>query len=211
MNAQISDKTVGRLSLYRRLLSNLLREKEEEFVFSHRLARAAGVTAAQVRRDMMVIGYNGSPKKGYAIGDLIESIGYFLDAPGVQTVALVGVGNLGRAILTYFAGRRPNLKIVAVFDNDPNKAGTVISGCRCYAMQDMPEVFKEKKVNTAIVTVPASQAQSVADTLVAAGVRGLLNFAPVNLRVPVSVYVEDMDITTSLEKAAFFARCRMAS
>ena len=136
MNVQIPDKTVGRLSLYRRLLSNLLIEKKEEFIFSHQLARVAGVTAAQVRRDMMIIGYSGSPKRGYAIEELIESIGQFLDAPDLQAVALVGVGNLGRAILTYFAGRRPNLKIVAAFDNDPNKAGTVIGGCRCYAMQE---------------------------------------------------------------------------
>ncbi len=211
MNAQVPDKTVGRLSLYRRLLSNLLSDKKKEFVFSHQLAKTAGVTAAQVRRDMMVIGSNGSPKRGYAVRDLIESIGQFLDAPDVQAVALVGVGNLGRAILAHFAGRRPNLKIVAAFDNDPSKTGMVISGCRCYAMQDMPEVFEKKNITTAIVTVPANQAQGVADALATAGVWGLLNFAPVNLTVPASVYVEDMDITTSLERAAFFARCRMTS
>lgn len=211
MNVQIPDKTVGRLSLYRRLLSNFLGIEKVKFVFSHQLAKDAGVTAAQVRRDMMIIGYSGSPKRGYAIEELVESIGQFLDAPDLQAVALIGVGNLGRAILTYFAGRRPNLRIVAAFDNDPNKAGTVISECRCYAMQEMPEVFEKKNVTTAIITVPAGQAQDVADLLVSSGVRGMLNFAPVNLRVPASVYVEDMDITTSLEKAAFFARCRTAS
>ncbi len=200
-----SDRTVGRLSLYRRLLSHLLQEKVRS-VFSHRLAEAAGVTAAQVRRDMMVVGYNGIPTKGYDVESLIESIGQFLDAPDPEAVALVGVGNLGRAILSYFDGRRPNLKIVAAFDNDPSKAGQVISGCRCYAVRQIPEVFAENEIATVIITVPADQAQEVCDLLVDAGAKGILNFAPVGLRVPAYIHVENVDMTTSLEKAAYFGR-----
>lgn len=200
-----SDRTVGRISLYRRLLSNLLQEKVQS-VFSHQLAKAAGVTAAQVRRDMMVVGYNGIPTKGYDVESLIASIGQFLDAPEQEAVALVGVGNLGRAILSYFDGRSPNLKIIAAFDNDPDKADHVISGCRCYAIRQISEVFAENEIATAIITVPAEQAQEVCDLLVNAGAKGILNFAPVGLRTPAYIHVENVDMTTSLEKAAYFGR-----
>ena len=200
-----SDKTVGRISLYRRLLSNLLQQKVRS-VFSHQLAEAAGVTAAQVRRDMMVVGSNGIPTKGYDVESLIESIGQFLYAPDPEAVALVGVGNLGRAILSYLDGRSPNLKIVAAFDNDPDKADHVISGCRCYATRQMPEIFAENKIATAIITVPADQAQYVCDLLVDAGANGIVNFAPVGLQVPAQIHVENVDMTTSLEKTAYFGR-----
>ena len=193
------------MGLYRRLLAKLAKQ-EVEFVYSYQLAKAAGLTAAQVRRDIMAVGYEGSPNRGYVVRELMESIGRLLDPPSPQAVALVGVGNLGRAILAYFAGRCPNLKIVAAFDNDPAKTDLVYKGCRCHGVGDMRQVFADMDITTAIVTVPAGEAQGVADRLVEAGARGILNFAPVALRVPPSVYVEHVDITTSLEKATFFAR-----
>ncbi len=201
----VSDKSIGRLSLYRRLL-NVLQAEGGRSVFSHQLAHRAGCTAAQVRRDLMAVGYCGSPAHGYDVTGLIESIREFLDAPGGQGVALVGVGNLGKAIMAYFTGRRPNLQIVAAFDNDPYKANRVIHGCRCYGMEDLEEVVRKQEIRLGIITVPAAAAQAAADALVRAGVRGLLNFAPVRLRVPPSVYVEDIDMTVALEKVAYFAR-----
>jgi redox-sensing transcriptional repressor len=166
----------------------------------------AGCTAAQVRRDLMAVGYSGSPTHGYEVGRLLESLREFLDAPGGQGVALVGVGNLGKAILSYFSGRRPNLRIVAAFDRDPYKANRHIHGCRCYSMESLPEVSQGQRIRLAIITVPAPAAQDVADALVQAGIRGILNFAPVRLRVPAHVHVEDIDMTVSLEKVAYFAR-----
>jgi redox-sensing transcriptional repressor len=201
----ISDRTIGRLSLYRRLLNNLLAEGTQN-VYSHQLAALAGGTAAQVRRDMMAIGYTGSPKRGYDVRELIESIGSFLDTPRTQGAALVGIGNLGRAIMSYFAGRRPKLTIQAAFDNDPYKINRVILGCRCYAVAELSAVVRDGDLKVGIITVPASEAQNIADMLVRAGVRGILNFAPVRLRVPPGVYVEDIDMTMSLEKVAYFAR-----
>ena len=206
---QVSDRTIGRLSLYRRLLNNLAAEGVR-YVYSHQLAAMAGGTAAQVRRDMMAIGYSGSPTRGYEVTELIQSIRDFLDAPGGQNAALAGVGNLGRSIMAYFAGRRPNLRIVAAFDVDPYKLNRVIHGCHCYGLDQAVRVVPEMDIQVAIVTVPATEAQAVADTLVRAGVHGLLNFAPVRLRVPPEVYVEDIDMTTSLEKVAYFARQRAA-
>lgn len=205
MPGTASDKTIGRLSLYRRLLVGQLSENASH-VYSHQLAKAAGVTAAQVRRDLMVVGYTGSPTKGYDVRQLAESIRIYLDGPLPQSVALVGVGNLGRAILSYFSGRRPNLSIVAAFDKDPAKIGRVIHGCPCHDLSKLAEIVAEQGILTAILAVPAANAQVVADMATAAGVRGLLNFAPAHVRVPVNVYVENVDITTSLEKVAFFAR-----
>jgi redox-sensing transcriptional repressor len=166
----------------------------------------AGVAATRVRRDMMAVGYEGSSTRGYDVGQLAGAIGQFLDAPRPQDVALVGVGNLGRAILAYFTGRRPMLRITAAFDADPGKGGRVIHGCRCFPMQDLNSVLTAQQIRIAVVAVPADQAQDVATALVRCGVTGLLNFAPTHLRVPLSVYVEDIDITTALEKVAYFAR-----
>ncbi|MFB3893814.1 MAG: redox-sensing transcriptional repressor Rex [Phycisphaerae bacterium] len=203
--ATTSDRTIGRLSLYRRLLHNLQAEGVAN-TFSHQLAHLAGVTPAQVRRDLMAIGYSGTTKRGYEVPELATSIGQFLDVAHGQGVALVGVGNLGRAILSYFAGRRPNLAIEAAFDTDPYKFNRVIHGCHCYSMDELPRIIKEQDIRVAIITVPAGAAQHVADALVAAGVRGIVNFAPTRLRVPPPTYVEDIDMTVSLEKVAFFAR-----
>jgi redox-sensing transcriptional repressor len=200
----VSQKTIGRLSLYRRLLTNTA--DEARYIFSHKLASLAGFTAAQVRRDLMEIGYTGSTTRGYDRAELAGAIGKFLDDPHGTQVALVGIGNIGRAILAYFAGRRPKLAIVAAFDIDPAKTGRVIHGCRCYLLSELPQVAAELDITVGITAVPASAAQDVADALVAAGVTGILNFAPHRLRVPPDVYVEDVDMTTSLEKAAYFSR-----
>lgn len=201
----VSNRTIGRLSLYRRLLASLL-AGETQYIYSHQLAAMAGLTPAQVRRDIMAVGYTGSPTRGYDVRELGESIGKFLDSPRGEGVALVGVGNLGRAIMAYFTGRRPKLSIVAAFDQDPHKVNRTIHGCRCYNIVDLQAIVQTMAIRVGIIAVPAGEAQKVAEELVRAGVRGILNFAPVPLKVPPGIYVEDMDITTSLEKVAYFSR-----
>jgi redox-sensing transcriptional repressor len=201
----IPRKTIGRLSLYRRLLSDQMK-LGAKYIYSHELAGLAGVTAAQVRRDIMHIGFSGNPNRGYDIPELSSSIGRFIDDPSGQFAALVGVGNLGRAIMSYFSGRRPKLAIAAAFDNDPAKYGRVIHGYRCHSIEELASVVKTKNISIGIITVPASEAQKTADMLVALGVKGILNFAPVPLKVPAGVHVEDIDMTMSLETVAYFAR-----
>jgi redox-sensing transcriptional repressor len=201
----VPDKTVGRLSLYRRLLQNLQAEGHTH-VFSHELAGLARGTAAQVRRDIMAIGSTGSPARGYEIRQLMDTISAFLDAPQPQKVALVGIGNLGRALMAYFTGRNPKLFIAAAFDTEPQKVDRVISGCRCYPITRLDDVVREEGITIGIITVPASEAQKVASQLCASGVRGLVNYAPVKLHLPPYIYVDDMDMTMSLEKVAYFAR-----
>lgn len=203
--SSISEKTVGRLCQYRRYLTELAADGVSS-VYSHQIASCTGGSSAQVRRDIMALGYSGSPTKGYIVADLAESIAEYLDAPEGQRVALVGIGNLGRALLAFFANRRPRLSIVAAFDSDASKAGRVIHGCRCYADYDMARVIEKERVAIGIIAVPVEAARRVADDLVAAGVRGLLNFAPAPLEAPKHVYVEDIDVTMSLEKVAFFSR-----
>jgi len=205
MKNRVSDRTIGRLSLYRRLLSRMLDDGRKS-IFSHELAVVGGGSAAQVRRDLMDTGCTGSPTKGYDVSQLIEGIGGYLDDPRGQRIALVGVGNLGRALLAFFSSRRPKLSIVAAFDVDPYKTGRTISGCPCHPLSDLAETVKAQGITVGIITVPRASAQGVADSLVAAGVKGILNLVPVPLRVGPGVFVEDIAITTALEKVAFFAR-----
>ena len=201
----VSRKTVERLSRYRRLLTDL-QESGTTSIYSHQLAHLAGVSAAQVRRDFMVIGYSGSPNRGYQLDTCLASIENLLDGTTRQDVALVGLGRLGRSVLAHFAGRRPLLRIAAGFDTDPTLIGTSIEGCPVHAMADLEQVVEQKGIRVAIIAVPPETAQAVADSLVRAGVRSIVDFTAVPLRVPENVFVRHMDITSALETAAFFAR-----
>ncbi len=201
----VSRRTVSRMSRYRRLLTSLRAEGVEN-IYSHQLARHAVVSAAQVRRDLMVIGYSGSPNKGYDVDACIESIGSFLDGATRQEVALVGVGNLGRAVLAHFAGESDSVAIVVAFDTDPSLTDTSVHGCRCLSVARMESLVRDLGIEIAVLTVPGEAAQEVAETLVRAGVKSLISFAPVPLRLPNDIFVEYMDITAALESAAYFAR-----
>ncbi len=200
----VAHRTIERLSVYRRI-GTLMHGKGTMHVFSHELAARSGSTAAQVRRDLMLAGITGSPAKGYLVSALIARVNAVLDHPEGLQVALIGVGNLGRAFLAYFLGRKANLNIVAAFDADPAKVGRVIQGCRCLPMQDLVPTCRGLGVHVGLVTVPADQAQAVTDALLEAGVRGILNFAPAKIRVPEGVFVEHVDITALVEKVGYFA------
>lgn len=203
---KVNPKAISRLSLYRRLLINRASERADR-VFSRELARNAGVSAAQVRRDIMALGYSGTPNSGYDIQALIDHISEQIDAPEGQRVALVGVGNLGQALLSYFSSnQRTRLKIAAVFDISSRKMGQILYGCRCYRIEKMVEVIRREQITVGIIAVPAEAAQETAYQLVVGGVTGILNFAPVLVKVPPEVHIENMDIAIRLETVAFFAR-----
>ncbi len=201
----ISRKTVGRLSLYRRLLDDL-KASGTVNVYSHQLAHLAGVSAAQVRRDFMVIGYSGSPNRGYQVDTCLASIAGLLDGDAYQDVALVGVGRLGQSLLTHFSGKRAQLRIALCFDTDPAVAGRSFQGCAVHSADEMERMVREKGIRIAILAVPPDKGQEVAETLVRAGVRSFVDFTGIPLRVPDEVFVDHMDITSALESAAFFAR-----
>ena len=200
----ISEKTVERLSLYRRILEGMASEGKTS-IFSHQLGTLTGGTAAQVRQDLRVLGYSGSAAKGYDIPRLIESIGLFFQGNECHRAVLVGIGNLGRALLAFFAGRSPYMEIQAAFDIETEKTGRVIHGCRCFPIEDLVSIVTKEKICTAIIAVPKQAAQQIADLLVEGGISGILNFAPTRIHVPAGVYVDNIDLTMSVEKVAYFA------
>jgi redox-sensing transcriptional repressor len=198
-------KTVERLSQYRRALLLIL-SKEKTHVFSHEIAQMLHITPVQVRRDLMLIGYSGNLRKGYDIKELIELIGRIIDTDKGQRVAVIGLGNLGKAIISYFRGKRTKLTIVAAFDVNPEKTDRMYNGVPCHHIDTLPKIIRQENITIGIITVPAEQAAAVAETLVLSGIKGILNFTPKPLNVSPYVYLEEYDMITSLEKVAFFAK-----
>jgi redox-sensing transcriptional repressor len=204
MNA-LPEKTVERLSEYRRTLLTCLDEKRN-FIFSHDLASRLHITAVQVRRDLMLIGYSSLHRKGYDVKELIDTISRIIDSDEGMNVAIIGIGNLGRAVAGYFKGKRSKLNLVASFDNDPQKINRVISGVKCYPYNDMERIIGELKIEITILTVPADFAREIAEEAVRYGIKGILNFTTIPLNVPSGVFLEEYDMITSIEKVAYFVK-----
>jgi len=205
----LPERTVERLSEYRRSLLQSL-EEGKTHIFSHELAELHHNTAVQVRRDIMFIGYTSMQRKGYDVRELIDVIGGILDSEQGLNVAVIGIGNLGRAVTTYFVGKRSKLNIIATFDVDANKIDRVISGVKCYPLSRLRELVVSHKISIAIVTVPADSATEVASQLVEAGIKGILNFTTVPLNVTDGVYLDEYDMITSLEKVAYFVKTSLS-
>lgn len=203
--ASIPQRTVERFFRYSQFLHARL-EAEAEYVFSRELAAAVGVSPEQVRRDLMTFRLKGTPQRGYPTKEFLTELYSHLESAALTKMVLVGIGNLGRAILTYFLKRRPNLSIVAAFDQEPEKTNRVYSGCHSYHISQLEKFVAKEKVAVGIITVPAGSAQEAADALVRAGVKGIINFAPVQLKLPPGIFLEQLDITLSIEKVAYFAR-----
>lgn len=175
-------------------------------IFSHELATLSGFSSAQIRRDLMAIGYSGSPVKGYSLNNLVESLNEFIDSEEKQHVAIIGLGQLGRAILNYCKNRRKKIEIVASFDKDPQKTDQVILGTHCYGIDKLEKIIKEKNIRVVILAIPAEEAQEMAERIMKAGIRGILNYAPTNLYLDNDVFVENRDMILAVEKVAYFSR-----
>jgi redox-sensing transcriptional repressor len=202
---KLPGKTIERLSEYRRTLLECLNEKRN-FIFSHELAARLHITAVQVRRDLMLIGYSSVLRKGYDVRILIETIGHIIDSDESVNVAVVGIGNLGMAVAGYFKGKRSKLNLIASFDNDPQKINKVISGVKCYPYSEIEKRITELKVKIAILTVPPDVAREISEEVVRFGIKGILNFTTIPLNVPSGVYLEEYDMITSIEKVAYFVK-----
>ena len=203
--SRLSRASVGRLSLYLRRLEGLLREGATK-VSSGTLGEALGVTDAQVRKDLAYLGHLGHPGVGYTATELIAAIRRALGIDREWSVALVGVGNLGRALLRYRGFADRGFRIVALFDADPAKVGQRVDDLEVHAPAAMGRVLPSLGVELGVLTVPAASAQAVADAMVSAGVRGLLTFAPGVLRLPAGVRVVSVDLTVQLEQLAFLVQ-----
>jgi redox-sensing transcriptional repressor len=201
----LPDKTVERLSQYRRAMLKTLASGKHH-IYSHEIANILHITPVQVRRDIMLIGYTGTLRHGYDVSELIEIIGTIIDSEEGTRVAVVGAGSLGSAIIRYFNGKRTKLSIVAAFDVNPDKLNKLYAGIPCYPFEKLHEIIKQENIQLAVIATPASETAKVAEALVSAGIKGILNYTPSPINVSSQVYLEEYDMVTSLEKVAYFAK-----
>jgi len=207
---KVPEATIKRLSIYMRVLKDL-EKKGVEVISSAELADICGVNAAQIRKDLTYFGEFGIRGVGYYVKELHFDIRKVLGLNQRRNVALVGVGNLGRALASYRNFAEHGYNFVAAFDTDESKVGTLLAGqIRVHAMNDLPKIAAEKDIEIAIVTTPGDSAQAAVDRIVAAGIKGILNFAPVQLQVPDSVRVKKVDLTTEFDNLVYhlYARAR---
>ncbi len=191
-----------RLPLYLRHLESLA-ARGVATVSSGQLGKALGSTAARVRKDLACFGQFGRPGVGYPVSDLAESIRRIIGTHMVWKVALVGVGNLGSALLSYAGFRKRGFEIACAFDIDRAKIGRKIGGVTVRDMKEFARRVSEKNVVLGMIAVGANQAQKVANTMAAAGIRGILNLAPTGLEVPEGVFVYTEDLAVGLEQIAY--------
>jgi len=199
---------VNRLSMYLRELQHFIGDGKET-TSSSQLGDRLGFTDAQVRKDLAHFGHFGHPGIGYRCDELVGAIRKILGTDRQWRVVLVGVGNLGRALLGYRGFIRQGFSLIAAFDADPAKVGQELEGVPIYDISQLSKVVTEEKVELGLVAVPAADAQNVADRLVAAGVGGILNFAPVTLTVPPGVSKVGVDLARELEQVTFAVANRL--
>lgn len=206
----IPDPVATRLSLYLRQLETLDR-RGLKTISSSQLAESLRLTSALVRSDLSYLNFSSTSRTrkighsgmGYRIDELTALLRCTLGTDRLWEVVLVGAGNLGRALLAYGGFATRGFRLVAVFDCDPKKVATSYGELSVRPVTDLVPFIHEHSISLAIIAVPATDAQDVADTLTAAGIDGLLNFAPVSLRVPDHVALRDVDISVPLEQIAF--------
>jgi redox-sensing transcriptional repressor len=191
-----------RLSRYR---NALVRLKTLNFVkvFSENLADASSVTAVQVRKDFSLFGISGNKRGGYQIDGLIMKIDQILGKDKVQKFVVIGIGNIGRALLNYPSFRKNEIKIVAGFDIDPAKHGDQTE-MPILPLQDFSDFVKKNEIQFGIIAVPDSAAQGVLDLMIRTGIRGILNFAPICLKEPTGCVVRNLNLETELENIIYF-------
>lgn len=197
-----SESTVRRLSLYLRFLQEA-ESAGAATISSDELARRAGTTAAQVRKDLSVFGSFGKRGLGYSVPELFEAIRGILGLDHVWRVALVGAGKIGSALFSYRDFRRRGFRIRAVFDSDPAKIGQRWGDLVVHGDRELERVLPGEGIEIVIVAVPAAAAQAVVDRVVGAGVRAILNFAPVRLNAAEHVTLRNVDLAVELEGLSF--------
>ncbi len=194
---------IGRLPIYLRMLAFLEREGKT-ITSSQELAERLGYSSAQIRKDLSYFGEFGKQGTGYNIAYLQKQLRQILKIERVWELALVGAGNLGRALAHYEGFEAQGFRIVAVFDNAEKKIGMQLGHLQVQSMGDLPHVLREKRLQIAMLAVPAEVAQSVADQLVELGIRAILNYAPITLSVPPKVKVYYIDPVVGLQSMTYY-------
>ena len=199
---RISESTIHRLSLYFRALS-LLEKDNYETVSSKELARREKLTPAQVRKDLSFFGSFGTRGLGYPVKELKAQIATILGIDRTWRVALIGIGNIGSALVSYKEFSRQGFQIVKLFDNDQRKIGSNHKGIVVSDVRNLESELRESKIEVVIVAVPASVAQYIVDDVIKGGIKAILNFAPINLKVPDDVYIRHENMSMELEYLSF--------
>jgi len=202
---RIPDSTVRRISGYLRILEDLTAAGART-VSSYELARRAGATPAQVRKDLSLFGQFGKRGTGYHIGQLHDEVKKILGLNRHWRVCLVGAGNLAHALFAYREFAREGFQIEAIFDNDPEKIGQDWNGLSVLSVARMVDQVRRRDLEIGLITTPAAAAQEVADSLVRAGVKGILNFAPRKLFVPEGTRLRNVNLAIELESLSFFLK-----
>ncbi|WP_203624306.1 MULTISPECIES: redox-sensing transcriptional repressor Rex [unclassified Lacticaseibacillus] len=199
----IPKATAKRLPLYYRYL-NFLANSGTTKISSTELSEAVKVDSATIRRDFSYFGALGKRGYGYDVTDLLKFFKKILNQDRLTNVALVGVGNLGHALLNYNFRQANNIRISAGFDVNPDLAGTIQSGVPIYPMTDLIDQLRQQQIEIVILTVPTDAAQGITDDLVKAGIKGIMNFTPLRISVPAYVRVQNVDLATELQTLIYF-------
>jgi len=205
---KISDAVVRRLPLYLRVLDEASRYEDKKLMSSQELGERAGVSPALVRKDLAWFGEFGKQGVGYEVEYLKQELRRILNLDREVRAALIGAGSLGRALARYNQARykdgKLNIRLAAIFDNDPAVIGERIADIEVAPIDELEERVREYDIRMAIITVPAEHAQEVVDRVVKAGIRAILNFAPVSLSVPEGVHLATADLSLELERLAYY-------
>jgi redox-sensing transcriptional repressor len=204
MNAdKIPDIIIGRLPIYLRALQRLA-DQGIRNTSSQELGEMIGISAAQIRKDISQFGEFGKQGTGYSIPFLIERLQGILKVNRVWDVIIVGMGDMGHALARYNGFVNRGFNVVMLFDNDPEKVGQKVNGLEVLDTNALVDKVKENRIKVAMLTVPASAAQEVANLLVRAGVKAILNYAPIHLTVPKDVHVQHIDPATHLQRMTYY-------
>lgn len=204
-NNNIPDIVIGRLPIYLRAL-NRLSQEGHEVTSSHELGRRLGISSAQIRKDLSHFGGFGKQGTGYQIAYLEEKLRQVLQVNREWEVVLVGAGDLGRAIAHYRGFADRGFHVACVFDSDESKIGKHLAGLVVQPISTLAETIQARNIQMAMIAVPAEYAQIVADQLINAGVRAILNYAPINLSVPDDVRVQYIDPVVHMQRMTYYLK-----
>ena len=203
MPSNIPDIVIGRLPVYLRALTRLLQEGEE-VTSSHELGQRLGISSAQIRKDLSHFGGFGKQGTGYQIAYLVEQLRQVLKVNQEWEVVLVGAGDLGSALAHYRGFSNRGFRIAHVFDNSPDKIGKKLGDFAIKPMNEMRKIIQDNDIRIAMIAVPAEKAQEVANHLIEAGIRAILNYAPINLNVPSNVHVQYIDPVLHMQRMTYY-------
>ncbi len=199
---KIPESTIPRMSIYSRIFSE---SKDNDYFSSKDIASITGFSSAQIRRDLSYFGQFGVPGKGYPINELKQKILKILGLDKEWKVALIGMGNLGSALLTYKGFKEQKFKIIAAFDNDMKKIKNDNHDFKVQHINELKSVVEQNEIKIAILTVPVKAAQKAINHVIDCGIKLILNFAPVRLKVPDFVILQNIDVMIELERLTYYS------